>query len=85
MADVPKDLLDQIKELEKLFTVDTAKLKEIRDHFVKELEKGKSGKAHRPLTWSPNTRSGLSKEGGSIVSSQARRRANPPTNRYDSR
>jgi hexokinase len=49
MADVPKDLLDQIKELERLFTVDKAKLKEIRDHFVKELEKGKSGEAHSPL------------------------------------
>ena len=47
MADVPKDLLDQIKELERLFTVDTAKLKEIRDRFVKELEKGKSRKVHR--------------------------------------
>jgi len=49
MADVPKDLLDQIKELERLFTVDTAKLKEVRDHFVKELEKGKSEEARRPL------------------------------------
>ncbi len=42
MADVPKDLLDQIKELERLFTVDQTKLKEVTDHFVKELEKGKS-------------------------------------------
>ena len=42
MADVPKDLLDQIKELERLFTVDKAKLKEVTNHFVKELEKGKS-------------------------------------------
>ena len=41
MADVPKDLLDQIKELENIFTVDQAKLKEITDHFVKELEKGR--------------------------------------------
>lgn len=41
MADVPKDLLDQIKELERLFTVHPAKLKEVTDHFVKELEKGK--------------------------------------------
>lgn len=40
MADVPKDLLEQIKELERLFTVDEAKLKEITNHFVKELEKG---------------------------------------------
>lgn len=40
MADVPKDLLEQIQELERLFTVDTAKLKEVMNHFVKELEKG---------------------------------------------
>ena len=42
MADVPKDLLEQIKELERLFTVDAAKLKEVMNHFVKELEKGSS-------------------------------------------
>jgi hexokinase len=40
MADVPKDLLQEIKRLEDLFTVDTAKLKSITDHFVKELAKG---------------------------------------------
>lgn len=40
MADVPDDLLEQIKYLEKIFTVDQAKLKEITRHFVKELEKG---------------------------------------------
>lgn len=40
MADVPKDLMQEIKRLEQMFTVDTAKLKEITDHFVKELEKG---------------------------------------------
>lgn len=40
MADVPKDLLERIKELEQLFTVDTTKLKEVMNHFVKELEKG---------------------------------------------
>ena len=43
MADVPKDLLEQIKVLERQFTVDQAKLKEITDHFVKELEKGMWG------------------------------------------
>lgn len=42
MADVPDDLLEQIKYLEKIFTVDQAKLKEITNHFVKELEKGLS-------------------------------------------
>lgn len=42
MADVPDDLLEQIKYLEKIFTVDQAKLKEVTNRFVKELEKGKS-------------------------------------------
>ncbi len=42
MADVPDDLLEQIKYLESIFTVDQAKLKEVTNHFVKELEKGKS-------------------------------------------
>lgn len=41
MADVPKSLLSQIKDFEDLFTVDTAKLKEIVAHFVEELEKGR--------------------------------------------
>lgn len=40
MADVPKDLLEEIKRLEEMFTVDTQKLKEITDHFVSELTKG---------------------------------------------
>ena len=40
MADVPKDLLQQIKELEEIFCVDQAKLKEVTNHFVKELDKG---------------------------------------------
>ena len=42
MADVPDDLLEQIKHLEEIFTVDGAKLKEVTNHFVKELDKGKS-------------------------------------------
>lgn len=41
MADVPKDLLGEIQKLEELFTVDTAKLKQITKHFVSELDKGK--------------------------------------------
>jgi hexokinase len=40
MAEVPKDLQNQIKEFEDLFTVDCTKLKQIVDHFVHELEKG---------------------------------------------
>lgn len=40
LADVPQDLLEQIQELESLFTVDKRKLKEVTEHFVKELAKG---------------------------------------------
>lgn len=40
MADVPKDLLSEIKRLEDMFTISTEKLKAITSHFVKELEKG---------------------------------------------
>ena len=45
MADVPKDLLDHIKHLEEIFTVDQKKLKEITEHFVKELEKGRPSRS----------------------------------------
>lgn len=40
MNDIPDDLLGAIKEMERLFTVDQAKLKEITNHFVDELAKG---------------------------------------------
>lgn len=70
MADVPKYLLDQIKELERLFTVDQAKLKEVTNHFVKELEKGKFWLHPVLLINTALTVSlGLSVQGGSIVSS----------------
>lgn len=39
-ADVPKDLLEQVRRLEELFTVPAEKLKEITNHFVSELTKG---------------------------------------------
>lgn len=42
MADVPRDLLQQISELEKLLTVDADTLKQVTDHFVNELAKGLS-------------------------------------------
>ncbi|KAK9367434.1 hexokinase-domain-containing protein [Lipomyces kononenkoae] len=42
MADVPRDLLEQISQLETIFTVDANKLKAIVEHFIKELEKGLS-------------------------------------------
>ena len=40
MADVPKNLLEAIQDLERLFIVDAKKLKEITDHFIGELQKG---------------------------------------------
>jgi hexokinase len=40
MQELPQNLLGPIKDFEKAFTVDGAKLKEIVNHFVKELEKG---------------------------------------------
>src|SRR5947208_2924962 len=40
MADVPKYIVDEIANLERLFTIDTKKLKEITEHFVGELKKG---------------------------------------------
>jgi hexokinase len=41
-AEIPKDLLEQIRQLEKDFTVPIEKLKQITDHFVSELTKGLS-------------------------------------------
>jgi hexokinase len=40
MALVPRDLLEQISDLEKLFSVSKDKLNEITERFVAELEKG---------------------------------------------
>ncbi|KAL0636181.1 hexokinase [Maublancomyces gigas] len=40
MHDVPKDLMDHIKELEKIFTIETPMLHQIVDVFVEELKKG---------------------------------------------
>jgi len=38
--ELPQNLLQHIQRFEEVFTVDTAKLKEVVNHFVKELEKG---------------------------------------------
>lgn len=38
---MPQEILNEIAELEKIFTVDKACLKKVVAHFVKELEKGK--------------------------------------------
>lgn len=40
MSEISKDILEHVHELEKEFTVDTASLKKITDHFVSELAKG---------------------------------------------
>jgi hypothetical protein len=65
MADVPKDLLQEIKRLEEMFMVPAEKLKSITTHFVSELEKGKFFITTR---FNPsNIKPGLSVEGGSIV------------------
>ncbi|KAK2750665.1 hexokinase A [Myotisia sp. PD_48] len=54
MADIPAPLLEQIKELEDIFTVDQAHLKRIVNHFVNELKKGLSvegGNIPMNVTW----------------------------------
>lgn len=46
-ADLPKDLLAQIEDLESMFMVRADKLKEITDHLITELDKGEySGSRH---------------------------------------
>ena len=42
MHELPQNLLGTIQDLEKAFTVDRAKLKEVVNHFAKELEKGET-------------------------------------------
>lgn len=42
MHELPQNLLGPIQDFEKAFTVDRSKLKEIVNHFVKELEKGET-------------------------------------------
>lgn len=56
LADAPKDLINEIKHLEELLTIDKVKLKEITSHFVNELAKGESGfisdqPTNKILTW----------------------------------
>lgn len=67
MADVPKDLIAEIKQLEEMFMIDTPKLKQITDHFVEELEKGTTHTAYHVRTVLNSGDAGLSTKGGSIV------------------
>jgi hexokinase len=43
-TDFPQDLLNEVKRLEELFTVEKAKLKKITEHFISELAKGTTPK-----------------------------------------
>lgn len=54
MHDVPKDLMDHIKELEKIFTIDTPLLHQIVDVFVEELKKGDDSPHPRHCGWFVN-------------------------------
>jgi len=63
MALVPKDLLEQIADLEKLFIVTRSKLIEISDHFVSELEKGAYFSYSDSLNLVANTQDCRYKEG----------------------
>lgn len=56
MTDIPKSLLKEIKTLEEMFAVDTAKLKEITSHFVGELERGLTGEGGDIVRKSPSSR-----------------------------
>lgn len=40
-TEMPKDLLQEIRQLEEIFTVPTDKLKAITEHFISELAKGR--------------------------------------------
>ncbi|KAL9621890.1 MAG: hypothetical protein Q9160_003711 [Pyrenula sp. 1 TL-2023] len=54
LADVPKNLLDEIQNIEDQFILSADKLKEITEHFVKELEKGltkEGGNIPMNVTW----------------------------------
>lgn len=48
MSDVPSDLSAAVQELENIFTISSAKLNSITDHFVEELEKGNP---HTGASW----------------------------------
>lgn len=45
--EVPKSLVAEIKSLEEQLTISPEKLKEITEHFIKELEKG----MYKPLNF----------------------------------
>jgi hexokinase len=59
MALVPKDLLEQIQDLERLFIVPKEKLITISDHFVKELDKGEIMSKQRLILWAYQRREGV--------------------------
>lgn len=61
MADVPQDIVSEIATLERLFTLDTAKLKEITEQFIVELKQGlteEGGNIPMNPTWVMNAPDG---------------------------
>ncbi|KAL1970267.1 hypothetical protein VTN77DRAFT_5427 [Rasamsonia byssochlamydoides] len=54
LSDVPPEILSKVNELENMFIIPREKLKQITEHFVKELEKGLSvegGNIPMNVTW----------------------------------
>lgn len=49
MIDAPQEIISEIANLERLFTLDTAKLKEITEQFIIELKDGLEGKGNIPM------------------------------------
>ena len=49
MIDAPQEIISEIANLERLFTLDTAKLKEITEQFIVELKDGLEGKGNIPM------------------------------------
>lgn len=49
MADIPKEVRQEIERLEQMFTVPKEKLKLITDHFVDELAKGTVNSFHNEI------------------------------------
>ena len=56
-AELPQNLQAQIEEFEDVFTVDTAILKKVVDHFVKELQKGETSSYQQESGRAPGRRS----------------------------
>lgn len=76
MANIPRDLSEEIRRLEGLFTVDVPKLKAITKHFASELTKGELSSLAAIIMYF-KSHSGLSVEGGNIVRERLTPRLEP--------